>query len=120
MKRADEAVQKNPGHLDPLQLGAAVLAARGDHDHDQAQAWLAKSFAMDPDRTLSNGYNVACTYAQIGENDLALEWLERIAGGLGRSQLKWAQTDSDLDTLRGNPRFIQLFQSPGEKDVSLD
>jgi len=118
LKRAEDAVQRNPDHVDPLELGAAVLAAYGDHD--QSREWLDRATTINPDKALSNGYNVACTYAQIGETDLALDWLERIAGGLGRSQRKWAQSDSDLAELRSHPRFIRLFLTPSEEDNSLE
>lgn len=110
LKRAEEAVERIPDHLDPLQLGAAVLAACGEHD--LARTWLKRTIDEDPYYTKSSGYNIACTYAQIGETDLALEWLERIFGDLGLSQRKWAQIDPDLDSLRDNPRFIKLLEKP--------
>lgn len=109
LKRAEDAVQRNSDHTDPLELGAAVLAAHGDHD--QARAWLDRAIAIGSNNSSSNGYNIACTYAQIGETDLALDWLERIVDDLGLSQSKWAKGDPDLDVLRDHPRFIRLFQA---------
>ena len=53
-------------------------------------------------------YNLACYLALAGETDDAFEHL-RIAVGLDRANvMKWLPEDTDLDPLRGDPRFEEL------------
>jgi mannose-6-phosphate isomerase-like protein (cupin superfamily) len=55
-------------------------------------------------------YNLACYLALAGETDAALEEL-RTARELNRDNvMKWLPHDSDLDSLRGDPRFEELAQ----------
>lgn len=59
-------------------------------------------------------YNLACTYALLGETEQALHWLETelegnhpTAASLARQQA-WAAEDPDLSSLREDPRFQRL------------
>lgn len=54
-------------------------------------------------------YNLACAFARAGQNDSAWAWLARVtdAGWDDPDQLGW---DTDLDSLRGDPRFAPLVQ----------
>jgi tetratricopeptide (TPR) repeat protein len=53
-------------------------------------------------------YNVACTYACLGEIEKAIDCLdEAITFGMG--QKEWYEHDTDLDPLRGHPRFQALL-----------
>jgi len=61
-----------------------------------------------------NYYNLACTYALLGDVELALDYLERelragskSPGAIERQRL-WARSDPDLEKLRGEPRFKAL------------
>jgi len=62
-------------------------------------------------------YNMACTYALLGETDRALEYLERTlessvrSSGARARQREWARDDPDLASLRGHPRFEALTAS---------
>ncbi len=59
-------------------------------------------------------YNIACTWALLGEREAALsmlrrEILENHAAGGGRERQKaWARKDPDLASLRGDPAFLEL------------
>lgn len=62
-----------------------------------------------------NYYNLACTYALLGEKDTAFEYLRRELdenhgsdGGRARQQT-WARTDPDLASLHDDPRFEALL-----------
>ncbi|MBL8860032.1 MAG: hypothetical protein JNL28_16100 [Planctomycetes bacterium] len=62
-------------------------------------------------------YNLACTWALLGDAETALAFLKRdldenypSAGGL-RKQKEWARTDPDLESLRNDPRFLKLLES---------
>lgn len=60
-----------------------------------------------PEHSVSS-YNIGCCYALKGEPDLAFEWLERAAdrgfGDMGQN-ISHAMRDSDLASLREDPRF---------------
>lgn len=49
-------------------------------------------------------YNVACFYAQAGDKQQALDLLEK-AVDKGWGDKAWLQNDSDLDSLKDDPRF---------------
>jgi tetratricopeptide (TPR) repeat protein len=59
----------------------------------------------------ANLYNVACTWALLGEKDLALECLRRdleenpMSEGARAKQREWAKKDPDLASVRDDPRF---------------
>jgi len=53
-------------------------------------------------------YNTACVYALMGQADLALEWLEK-AMLIGYRDIEIMKRDTDLDSLRGDPRFLKLL-----------
>ena len=71
--------------------------------------WAERSLAIDGDNP-DTLYNLACSYALMGESDRAVECLER-ANLRGMSIAEWAENDSDLDSLRSDPRFRELMQS---------
>ena len=59
-------------------------------------------------------YNLACTYALLGETAEALRWLEveleegQPSAAARARQAAWARTDPDLASLRDDPRFEAL------------
>jgi hypothetical protein len=63
--------------------------------------------AMRPD-DWSVLYNAACFYSSVGEHERALDLLER-ALNHGGGYLEWMRHDTDLDPLRGHPRFEKLM-----------
>ncbi|MFC6637473.1 adenylate/guanylate cyclase domain-containing protein [Sulfitobacter sp. JBTF-M27] len=112
LKRAEEAVLRHPDNPDPLELSASVLASLGRFG--EARAWLARANAADPDGRSTNGYNVACVHALLGETERALDWLEKIYPGLGHVQRNWMHNDPDFDTIRDHPRFKRMLGETSE------
>ncbi len=53
-------------------------------------------------------YNLACSFALSGRNDDALDALGR-AMELGYDDYEWMKKDTDLSTLRGDPRFESML-----------
>jgi hypothetical protein len=59
-------------------------------------------------------YNLACTWALLGDKDVALEFLKRefqdgqLSPGGAAKQREWARQDPDLKSLRGDPRFQEI------------
>jgi hypothetical protein len=58
-------------------------------------------------------YNIGCANALKGQKNEALGWLEK-ALAAGFTQEGLLSTDSDLDPLRGEPRFKKLLGAPPE------
>jgi hypothetical protein len=66
--------------------------------------------AIRPGEEWGGHYNLACYEALAGNPDAAFDEL-RIAIELDRDNvMKWLPQDSDLDSLRGDPRFEELAQ----------
>ncbi|MCA1368672.1 hypothetical protein I6F15_14885 [Bradyrhizobium sp. BRP14] len=59
------------------------------------------------------GGNVACTYSQLGDFEQAIDILEKIVPLMGREQQQWMKNDSDLEPLRGHPRYQKLMKAVG-------
>ncbi|RME02147.1 MAG: tetratricopeptide repeat protein, partial [Deltaproteobacteria bacterium] len=55
-------------------------------------------------------YDIACAHALLGEKDQAFEWLEKIDPAEFESFADYLETDSDLATLRDDPRFQALLE----------
>ena len=110
VKRAEEALRLHPESSRPAQIGAPVLAYLGERE--RAKEWIARALAIDPDDSLVS-YNAACTYAQLGESDRAIDLLETCMQRLGSNQKLWLKNDSDLDPIRNHPRYQRLIELAG-------
>jgi adenylate cyclase len=101
--RARRTLELNPGDVRALYLGASALVRLGRKR--EALEWGERALALEPDEP-SVFYNVACVYAQSGEEYLerAMDLLER-AVLPGMANRIWVEHDSDLDALREVPRF---------------
>jgi non-specific serine/threonine protein kinase len=110
LRGARQRLELYPDDTRALNLGCAALIENGDKD--EAMQWAARSLAIDGDNP-DTLYNLACSYALMGEPDRALDCLER-AGLRGTSIAEWAENDSDLASLHADPRFHTLMK--GFKD----
>ncbi len=96
-----EMVDGDP--TDPVaRAGLARALARQDR---LAEALLQDklAYALDP-RLAEVAYNVACSYARLGEQEESLRWLSRAWNG-GIRDLNLIEQDPDLDALRQDHRF---------------
>ena len=107
LKRAEEHLELNPDDTRALNLGCASLIEAGDKQ--RAMRWAERSLAIDGDNP-DTLYNLACSYALMGESGRALDCLER-ANLRGMSIAEWAENDSDLVSLHDEPRFQALMKS---------
>ncbi len=112
MKRAEEHLELYPDDTRALNLGCAALIEHGDKE--RAMRWAERSLAIDGDNP-DTLYNLACSFALLGENDRALECLER-ANLRGMSIAEWAENDSDLASLHEDSRFQELMESLKDQD----
>jgi adenylate cyclase len=110
LKRAEDSVAAHRDHSDPLELGAAALAASGYPD--QARDWLERAFVIDPELRTRPHYNTVCTYAQLGDVEKAIDLLEIVVREISEEAREWFKTDPDIDPLRDHPRYIALMGRP--------
>jgi adenylate cyclase len=96
-------VEQHPENARAWTLGASAYLQLGERDKAMRFAEAAVQADPDSEDTL---YNNACFYARAGEIDMALDCLERIERA---ADLGWMDNDSDLDPLRGEPRFQALM-----------
>jgi len=68
-----------------------------------------RALAIDPEET-SILYNVACVYALLGQTEDALNCLGKVMEH-GTFYKNWAAKDSDLDSLRSDPRSKPFLAS---------
>jgi TolB-like protein/Flp pilus assembly protein TadD len=103
---AERHLELNPDDARALVLGAGALMQLGERE--RALEWARRAHAIDPD---DSGvlYNAACVYALGGMAEEALKGLDHaIQNGFGHKE--WLETDSDFDSIRGDPRFQALLK----------
>ncbi len=103
---AEKHLVMHPDDARALYLGAVCLSQFGERE--RALEWTRRALAADPE---DSGvlYNVACGLALLGETEEALHCLEN-AVKFGFGHKAWFEHDSDLDSLRSNPRFQALLE----------
>jgi len=112
LKRAEEQLKIHPENSRPAQLGAVALGSLGEKE--KALKWLERVKLIDPDDNNAR-YNSACTYAQLGEVEQAIDTLEEWAKHCGAEQEIWFLHDADLDSVRDHPRYPGLLGTFKEK-----
>ena len=105
--RAEQELERQPESGRAAYAAAAALAALGDREG--ALRFAGHALALDPDDHPVQ-YNVACTYARLGELDMALDVLERTMPTASAYRWAWLDQDADLDPLREHPRFQALLR----------
>jgi serine/threonine protein kinase/Flp pilus assembly protein TadD len=101
----EKHTENHPDDPRALYLGAGILARIGEHA--KSYDWARRALAIDPEET-SILYNVACVYALLGKTEDALQCLGKVMEH-GTFFKNWAAKDSDLDSLRFDPRFHALL-----------
>ena len=106
LQLVERHLELNPDDARALNLGAIVLAHRGQKE--RGLEWARRALAADPE---DSGllYNTACFFAVQGERAEALDCLEK-AVNLGFGLRGWVENDADLTSLRGDPRFEAVLQ----------
>src|SRR5713101_2266463 len=101
----EKHIDSHPDDPRALYLGAGILARLGEHA--RSYDWARRALELDPEET-SILYNVACVYSLLGRTEDAIGCLEKVMEH-GTFYKNWAAKDSDLDSLRSDPRFQALL-----------
>jgi adenylate cyclase len=99
-------LEMNPHDTRALYVGANQLCNVGEQDKGLE---LAERALEQDDKEPVSLYNVACFYAMQGDKERSIELLERAVEG-GWGDRAWIETDSDLDSIRDDERFVTLLQ----------
>ncbi len=98
-------VDLNPDDARAVTMGAVSLCRLGEKG--QGMKWADRALAIDPEDA-GVSYNAACLFALEGEKDRAMHCLEdAVEGGFWHKE--WAEKDPDLDSMRDDPRFVELM-----------
>ena len=99
-----------PFEVSPWEFAFAGAPALREKRYDEAKRHLLEGLEHHPDN-LGLIYDLACVEALAGEREAALEHLEQ---AFENPRLReWAKQDSDLDSLRNDPRFTSLIALGG-------
>ncbi len=98
-------LRRNPRHLDALRRQVQLLSKTGRY-HD---ALLLDQRLVDlRPRDYVAHYNMACSLSMVGRTNEALASLDD-ALRLGYRDIAHLEADPDLDSLRGDPRYLELI-----------
>lgn len=105
------AAAQNPSASGQARELVEALAGRADR---HAVAERLSSFRynsnLDPaSGDILNGYQIAAVLMMLGERELTLKYLERLAGELG-GVAEWAMILPVMDPIRCDPRFVAIIQ----------
>lgn len=103
---AERAIESNP--KDSRAMMYAAIRHLDFNNTQRGKELVEKAVSIAPDigGTL---FNASCFYAQLGDIDRALDYLEQ-AFDAGNRMRQWYETDGDLDPLRDHPRFQALLE----------
>ncbi len=106
LERIDKLLAIEPDNGGALGFAVNALVCLGDPERAKARA--EDALLLDPDNTQLT-YNLACAMTKAGDTDFALELLGRAIERVGEEGYLWARVDNDLDSLRGDPRFVAMM-----------
>ena len=99
-------LERAPDYVDVLRVMGHLLTLKGRYTEGlQVDRRLV---ALRPTDPLAH-YNLACSYALLKRNELALKTLRR-AIELGYRDFRYMREDRDLESIRHDPRFRQLLR----------
>ena len=106
VENADRMLALNPGDTRALYLAANALVFLDERE--KSLSYAQRALLLEPNDSMVL-YNVACIYALLSMPDEALSCLER-AYNAGLTLRGWFENDSNLNSLRGLPRFQELME----------
>lgn len=108
LENAEQELAVRPENVRAAYIGAGYLVHAGEAE--RAREWIERALAIEPDDFLTQ-YNAACVLANLGDIDRAIDLLEGALPQAHNEIRGWVKHDTDLDPLRGSPRFRALLES---------
>ena len=109
MRRRQVLVIEQHLELHPDDARAWIFGAGSIDDVERAAIFIQRAMTVDPDDPMVL-YNVACSYANMGKIPECLDALEQsVSKGWG--DRTWIEHDSDLDSIRAEPRYLALIRA---------
>ncbi len=105
LERVEKAIVAEPDH--GLAIGWGVSALVALKEVDRAKEWTARAMLLDPDNMNLN-FNLACNMVSLGETDMAIKLLAPVITRAQRQNLLWFASDTTLDPIRSDPRYVAL------------
>ncbi len=109
MRRRQVLVIEQHLELHPDDARAWIFGAGSMDDTERAATFIQRAMTVDPDDPMVL-YNVACSYANMGKVPECLDALEQ-AVSKGWGDRAWIEHDSDLDSIRAEPRYLALIRA---------
>jgi adenylate cyclase len=107
VSEAQRAIQQDPSNGAALGILAGGYALLGEEE--RTREWIDRALLIDPDN-VNMRYNFACVLAgHLGDTDGAIKLLQSTLSIAAPFQVLVADTDPDLDSVRGDPRFQKLM-----------
>jgi adenylate cyclase len=106
LRNVEEHLKLNPDDARALYMGANGLVALGEKQ--KGLEWLSRAIDLGPGEAMLL-YNAGCIRSLAGDAEGAIDCLVQ-AVDAGLTQRGWFANDTDLDPLRGHPRFQALMQ----------
>ena len=103
---AEKCLELNPGDTRALYLAANAFVFL--NQREKSLNLLQRALLLEPDDSMLL-YNAGCVYSLLGMKPEALACLEG-SYKAGLTLLGWYENDSNLDSLRDDPRFIKLLE----------
>lgn len=103
---AEKRLELNPGDTRALYMAANTLAFLDQPE--KSFALIQRALALEPGDSMLL-YNAACVYALLGMPQEALNCAEK-AFEAGLTLRGWYENDSNLDSIREEPRFKELMK----------
>ena len=116
ISQSQKALAEDPSNGAALGIAAGGLAISGEHE--RAREWIERAMLLDPDNN-NMRFNFACVLASYMDDKQAAIALLSTCLMRSRPHLLTAETDPDLDSLRGDPGFKALMER-ARKRFGLD
>ena len=104
--RIEEETARHPDNAMALSFGAGLLIQLGERA--RAKDWISRASIIAPDDPVIQ-FNVACSLAQLGEQERAIDLLEAVARNMTSAIVSWLKNDTELAPLCDHPRYKALI-----------
>ncbi|HEX5961880.1 MAG TPA: TIR domain-containing protein [Rhodanobacteraceae bacterium] len=106
LRRTEPILERDPNNSVVTAYSVDALAALGEND--RAKARMQRALLIDPDN-FNMRYNFACMLAvRLKDENAAFEMLAPLFEIISASFLAYAKADPDLESLRGEPRYVSM------------